>query len=539
MKHPLLRGGDLLGLPNRIANAYEVIQLETELSDHIHAVRTLGEFLANAHVHVKSKLLLLEHLLRCSESSKEPQHDETRSTSKPLLCLAFITGDYFRDTMGPIVVWELRDVCMIKVQQQRDNKWTSDPWIETQRLCFVGSAKTPTNQDLKELYELHVEHSIGDPVVVGSLFNLRSRDDAVTDTNEAVKHVAVFLASLAISETKKIAALSFLLRNTEESRQAYQFCIDPEIDTSFFQERCFILWELRAICLYERQLQQVHHDKVMRAAGMAADVITTTAEGLHTVLSETTQLATTGMLSASHLVAHHVEDRGASVVPEFEKHTKTSVVVRTYLGAAKRATDHVRTVAAGTSRQIRDVSAHHIRQAATKISLPPAQKTNLQAVTHVTMACLGATATVGEAVFQSTGNLAQGATKAVSHVVQHAYGDTAGQVVQDVGDTVGNVIRTASHVALLTGKAALPKSVAKTTARQHHFLKKTIVQTGHDASSVVAETGLQSVEVSDTSMTENESSFSSNSSMSSSMVGLQDDHKRKVSDDAKTSAALS
>jgi Senescence-associated protein len=410
--------------------------------------------------------------------------------------------------MQPPILWEIRSICLLKVQQQRENGWKTDRWLATQVLCSLQDSMLNASQDadFEELYELYTEHRVLDPPVLAGLLILRAQGTDTRNTyddgaqvlqqqrcNEAIKQISVFIASLEVPESPKIAALGFLLRNTEEARHAYQFCSDPQTDTSQFEQHwCFVLWEFRAICLYERQKQELNHEQVMQVAGLAADVIVTTADCVQLILSGATELATEGMMSASDLVvSHFCLDEPSARTEAFTQHDdKVSVVVRTCSGAAKRATDQARTVAAGTSRKIRTVSAHHLRQAVKKLPVPATQKTNVEAATHVAMACLGAIATVGEAVFQSTGDLAKGATKAASNIVQHKYGDTAGQVVQDVGDTIGNVIRTAKHVALLTGTTALPRSVAKATGKQHLGDRTEYVNSvNDDADSLIAEIG--------------------------------------------------
>jgi hypothetical protein len=560
-----------------------LIIADLENDRHALAVAHLADFIASGSVQTEFKLRLLDRIRY--NSGDRDRHDNgttttpattpTAAAERLLLQLAFCTGDYHRDNdmEAPPLLWEIRDICLAKLREQQrrpDHGWWTalsthtDGWMETQRLLFSqqqNDVKEDTVVDkngaaLAELYGLCIgepdhDGGIADPIVLAGLFRLRWRtrekDDEAQcgdndeddnapqqrnqqqhdhDNNNAVHHVATFLASLAVAEPFKLAALAYLLRNSEEARYAYRFCTDSHVDTSHFENRpCNVynvLWELRAVCLHELQRQREYDERVQAVAGVAADAMAATADTVQEALTGTAALVATSLLAASDydLVvasARSINDDPADVVPaaaaaadeavpKKPADSASAVVARTYSGTAKRATDHVRVVAAETARTIKTVAAQQILNTAMKVPVPAPHRTVVYAATHVALAGLGATATVGEAVFHSTGTLAQGASRAMANVVSHTHGDTAGQVVQDVADTVGNVLRTATYLALLTGgnASAWTKSVAKTTGKQHVTSnhKRLKVQWGtvavddeekkdddEDTSSVIAEIG--------------------------------------------------
>ena len=93
-------------------------------------------------------------------------------------------------------------------------------------------------------------------------------------------------------------------------------------------------------------------------------------------------------------------------------------------------------------------------------------RTIAAAAGQVGMASLGAIAIVGEAVLQSTRQVAKQTAVVMANVVQHRYGSSAGQAVRDAADTTGNIICTMANVAVFQGRA-LTKMVAKTTGKNH------------------------------------------------------------------------
>ena len=161
------------------------------------------------------------------------------------------------------------------------------------------------------------------------------------------------------------------------------------------------------------------------------------------------------------------------IVPQPPMTTKAGVVTLTYTSTAKRASASMRETARMTVHGIRDVSTRCIVTAAKRFQeeqfgerLVPHKgcREIIEAAGTLGLAGLGAAAILGEAIFDTTKEVAQKAGEVTADVVGYKYGEAAGQAVQDATDTTGNLIQTCRYLVFLESRAAA-RGIAKNTGK--------------------------------------------------------------------------
>ena len=524
-QHPLvfpIIGGNpaLRSLPQRLQDAI-VLALDEgdDVKKRATALRTIASFLLSKKTNLRRRLACVEVLFAMDENDKKNER---------VYILAFVSAtpsietSFIASTLEahPDLVWDLRAACQeLLVEATMDTSIlipNNDTWWNVQRYCCETQREIDRLDDLLDVHQ--GAPRAGAPVLCSLVF-LRSQQgrshppqaddeeppataDSVVEPNaynHAIQHVAYYFADRAEADAAKLKVMSFLIGNSSEARLSLEFVRQVEhIDTSQFQnERSFLLWELRALCVHQQDLQQQYDGHVLQAANVAAECITDTAEAVTNMLRGTTQIASHGLETASRLVVEHTEPGPGATTdlapldtsltnnddnePSPPQQPSPAVAVT---GAVHRATDHARTWTAAASRTVRSQAAQHLHAAATRVPVPPQHATTIRAATHVAMACIGATAAVGEALFVETGNVCTSATEAMSSIVEHKCGEEAGQMTRHVGSTVGNVVRTAAHVALFTG-GGVPRSVVKSTGKWHMMRSKQAGQATEDTVSTL------------------------------------------------------
>ena len=352
--------------------------------------------------------------------------------------------------------------------------WSTFPrghWMRTQRPagCNEAPAKTIVQEERNE-----TSFQPLDEYVRTSLRDLLESTNNQEERDQYLLALASFFASSA-SQDAKLARLRILMTLVTPKEASWQLDnVVIKATLHFLTRRMFVwmypehsarvlLWELRAMCLWEIERRSF----IVRGSEVTAGCIFGAA-----------RLVEYGLASSVPLIHGGLDFAGTQVktllTPQQPlMNTRDQVVTRTYTDAAKRATDGVRQTVRWTAFSLRDASIESIHNMARKFEqgqlgerLVPDQghRELLLAAGKVGLATLGAAAIVGEATFDTTRAVAQKVSFVTADVVRYKYGENAGRMVEDASHTTGNILRTAAHIAYFEA-SVLAKAVAKNAGR--------------------------------------------------------------------------
>ena len=328
--------------------------------------------------------------------------------------------------------------------------------------------------DVDSLHFFRSLHGVGVPSnVLLSLANLVSRvrredDPDGDDVREAnVDTLAQYLvAGNSSSFHGKMGTLRILLARSMQPRlNQFELLDCLHFVTNRRSMECplpdnMLLWELRAKCLHILDLRRlVAPTRSETAVHCIAGAAKSVAHGL----ALSVPVITVGLERTGDFVKERL-------VPQAPMTPRSKVVTLTYTSAAKRASGGIRETARWTVHGVRDASTKGIHLAAKRFDeekwgerfVPNRTcRDMVVAAGTVGLAGLGAAAIVGEAIFDSTREVALKAGEVTADVVGYKYGEAAGQAVQDATETTANLIQTAHHLLFLEKSKAFAKGVAK------------------------------------------------------------------------------
>lgn len=318
-----------------------------------------------------------------------------------------------------------------------------------------------------------------------------SCDDAIDIVmhDEHVSRLANFLCTGRTSQRMKLAALDTLVRCLEEPsldsssscpraihttgmNDTYEFLTTrtKEWDHIMDQTTISVIYELRAKCLRELDLERERVRRVTDKADEAAVLIATGAK-----------LVEFGIQQSNRMIEGHIDSAGRRVMDWVEVDTsrrplmvvdRDAVVAVAFSNSARRLSQYAQEGTKQVMQNIHDASVSGLRSVGNKFEegtkfgeqMSPEALEVVKAAGKVGLAAIGATAIVGEAIIDTGRRIASKTASVTADIVEHKYGRTAGKVAKDMGATAGNVLRTMANVTFLE-RSVMAKAVAKTVGK--------------------------------------------------------------------------
>ena len=249
----------------------------------------------------------------------------------------------------------------------------------------------------------------------------------------------------------------------------YDFLITRSIEWEYMDNHSAmaLLYEIRAKCLREIDLEQERLQRLAERGDEAAILIATGAK-----------LVEIGIQKSNKAIEGHIDNAGKKVKdwvdPDIDPliRDRDAVVAMAFSDTAKRASEYAREGTKIAISNLRDASLSGLYMVGNKLGeggqltdrLSPEGREILKAAGKVGIATVGAAAMVGEAVVETSRGIVKKTAGVTADVVGHKYGMTAGEVAKNAADTAENVFLTVGNLALIEGNV-LAKNVAKSVGK--------------------------------------------------------------------------
>jgi hypothetical protein len=335
------------------------------------------------------------------------------------------------------------------------------------------------------LQTLYFQAGLTRSEILRSLAYLSTSSCNVTDMtmhDEHVSRLAYFLCTGRTPQRLKLAALETLLQclgpsldySTNRAMQTirventYEFLTTRTKEWDHLDQTTIpVIYELRAKCLRELDLERERIRRVTDKADKAAVLIATGAK-----------LVELGIQQSNKMIEGHIDSAGRKVKGWVDVESRPlmadrdAVVAVAFSDSARRMSQYAQESTKHVMRNICDASISGLRSVGSKLDqgtkfgeqIPPEALEVVKAAGKVGLAAVGATALVGEAIAETGRRLASKTASVTADIVEHKYGRRAGKVAKNMGETAGNVLRTMGNIALLE-RSVMAKSVAKTVGK--------------------------------------------------------------------------
>ena len=265
-------------------------------------------------------------------------------------------------------------------------------------------------------------------------------------------------------------------RSVEE--QLYQFLTnrtrewDDERLDNFAIEDVALVYEIRAKCLRDLDLERERIRSVTNKGNNAAVIIATSAKIVELGIQKSNK-AIEGQISNAGKKMKGWIDQESQQQQMQSTSDRDAVVVRAISSSTKRASEYAQQSSKRVAQSTVDTTLSGLYTIGTKVEestemadqLSPESREMIKAAGKIGIASVGAVALVAEAVIETSRSLSSKTAIVTADVVGHKYGSVAGEVARDAADTYTNVLETMGNITLTSNGSKLMKSAAKNVGK--------------------------------------------------------------------------
>mmetsp|Transcript_4985 Transcript_4985/g.5524 ORF Transcript_4985/g.5524 Transcript_4985/m.5524 type:complete len:620 (-) Transcript_4985:66-1925(-) len=228
-----------------------------------------------------------------------------------------------------------------------------------------------------------------------------------------------------------------------------------------------LLYEIRAKCLRELDLEQERIRRVVDNGEITAVIIATGAKLVEFGIQESNKAIEGQINKAGNKMKSWIDAEDRQVVD------RNAVVVRAFSGSTKRASEYARKSTKLAAQSTLDATLSGFYTIGNKFEeggltekLSPEGREIIKAGGKVCMASVGAVVLISEAMVGISRSASAKATEVAVDIVSQKYGPVAGEVAQDASDTCTNMLETMGNVTLVGNGSKLAKTAAKNAGKK-------------------------------------------------------------------------
>jgi len=228
-----------------------------------------------------------------------------------------------------------------------------------------------------------------------------------------------------------------------------------------------LLYEIRAKCLRELDLEQERIRRVVDNGEITAVIIATGAKLVEFGIQESNKAIEGQISKAGNKMKSWIDAEDRQVVD------RDAVVIRAFSGSTKRASEYARKSTKLAAQSTLDATLSGFYTIGNKFEeggltekLSPEGREIIKAAGKVGMASVGAVVLISEAMVGISRSVSAKAAEVAVDVVSQKYGPVAGEVAQDASDTCTNMLETMGNVTLVGNGSKLAKTAAKNAGKK-------------------------------------------------------------------------
>jgi Senescence-associated protein len=363
--------------------------------------------------------------------------------------------------------------------ESMDQRWED---LEDRILIFL-EGRLEFLDWFRKLYDEGVRNSVLlESVAYLSTHRIRSVDsDDSSCYYEHLSEVAYYLSIGRAKKELKIAALRTImacLSPAEAQSQNFDTFVEANLD--FVTQRsskngvCMnhteitLIWELRAMSLHMLDRKQERVIRLAKTGDTAAVVISMGAKLVEKGVSRSGAALSSQIEYAGLQVKDHIQANDNPILID-----RDAVVALTFSNAVRGVSEGAKESTKFALESIRGALARGGHAVSITVDegmmgdcLSAECREAFKAAGKVGLATIGATAIIGEALFEAGRALMEKTAAVTADIVHHRYGPNAGKVASDAGEAAVNIVRAVGNVAAVSGgPAAFAAIAAKENAK--------------------------------------------------------------------------